>query len=191
MFTVITRTANRPKFFSQCRRSITTQTERPYHLVGHDVADDLAYIKADTSVFLESAIGRGHNLYFNTLKHYVPSNHPWIIFLDDDDHFTTPDAIMKIKNSIIDENSLILWQVQFPAGRVVPASVGHPPQPGEISGLGFCYHVKHWVNWPGTAFGDYFVISQLYNRLQPIWIPEVLTGLQAEPGGGRREDLPA
>lgn len=190
MFTIITRTNSRPRFFAECRRSVLSQGNGVFHLVSCDDPKDLSYIKADKAVQLEPAEGRGHNLYFNELRRHVPETHPLVIFLDDDDRFTTANAISRIKSAIADDNSLILWRVDFGNGRNVPASIGMPPQPGGISGIGFCYHVRHWVDWPGMAFGDYHVISQLYSRLNPVWLPDVLTALQAEPGGGRREDLP-
>lgn len=188
MFTVINRTSGRPRFFAECRRSVLSQKEQVFHLVSTDDPAD-QYPKADKIIQLEQEQDRRHNLYFNELRRHVPNTNPWIIFLDDDDKFTTPAALSLINAAIQDDNSLILWRVDFGNGRIVPPSIGMPPQPGNISGIGFCYHVRHWVDWPGMAFGDFYVISQLYNRLKPVWISDVLTGLQSEPGGGRREDL--
>jgi len=189
MFTIITRTSGRPKFFANCRRSVLAQTEKAYHLVGYDDPED-RYPVGDEVVYLEAHPGRGHNLYFNTLHYYIPKSHPWVIFLDDDDQMTTPNALRIIREHITGDDDLLLWQVQFPDGRLVPSQVGKAPEAGEISGLGFCYHMKHWQQWPGMGFGDFFVISQLYTKLKPVWIPQVLTGLQTVPGGGRKEDLP-
>ena len=189
MFTVITRTSGRPKFFDICRRSVLEQHGADaYHLVGSDDPED-QYPVGDKVVALDAYPGRGHNLYFNTLKYYVPKTHPWVIFLDDDDCFTTQSALQTIRQNITSQNDLLLWQVRFPEGRLVPAQVGRLPEPGDISGLGFCYHIENWINWPGTPLGDFFVISQLYQRLFPVWIPEVLTGLQTVPGMGQKLDL--
>jgi len=189
MFTIITRTSGRPKFFANCRRSVLAQTEKAYHLVGYDDPED-RYPVGDEVVYLEAHPGRGHNLYFNTLHYYIPKSHPWVIFLDDDDQMTTPNALRIIREHITGDDDLLLWQVQFPDGRLVPSQVGKAPEAGEISGLGFCYHMKHWQQWPGMGFGDFFVISQLYTKLKPVWIPQVLTGLQTVPGGGKKQDLP-
>lgn len=188
MFTVITRTSNRPKFFERCRRSVLEQGPGVFHLVGSDDAAD-TYPEGDKVVALDAYPGRGHNLYFNTLKYYVPKSHPWVLFLDDDDHFTTPAAIETIREHITSQQDLLLWQVQFPDGRVVPDQVGRLPEAGNISGLGFCYRVDRWVNWPGMPLGDFFVISRLHKILNPVWIPQVLTGLQAGPGEGKKLDL--
>lgn len=187
-FTVITRTAGRPKFFAQCRRSVLTQSLPAYHLVGYDSTDD-TYPVGDDVVFLDAAIGRGHNLYFNTLRNYVPRTHPWVIFLDDDDKFMRTDALALIRQAIRTEQDMVLWRVDFGKGRLVPGTIGTPPVASNISGIGFCYHVKNWVSWPSMPYGDFFVISRLYESLNPVWLPEVLTGLQAEPGAGRKNDL--
>lgn len=187
-FTVITRTAGRPKFFAECRRSVITQSLPAYHLVGYDSPDD-TYPVGDEVVFLDAAIGRGHNLYFNTLRHYVPQTHPWVIFIDDDDKFMRTDALAMIRQAIRTEQDMILWRVDFGKGRVVPGTIGLPPVAGNISGIGFCYHIKNWVSWPGMPYGDFFVISRLYEKLNPVWLPEVLTGIQKEPGLGRKNDL--
>ena len=133
-------------------------------------------------------VGRGSNLYFNTLRPYIPKKSPWVMFLDDDDHFLQPNAIETIQNSIQTDDDLLLWQVQFPWGLVPGLAFGQPPKPGNITGIGFCYHSKHWVDWVPVPFGDYFVIAELYMRLRPVWIDSVLTGLQSGPGHGLRQD---
>ncbi len=189
MFTVITRTANRPKFFRRCRESLLAQTHKNYfHLV---VTDDPAdqYPAGDFVALVGRKEGRGHNLYFNEVAQHIPASHPWVIFLDDDDRFTTPDALACISGAISTDDDFILWQVQFPQGLIPGDAWGFPPQPGNITGIGICYHRKHWVDWRAQSFGDFFVISELYNKLRPVWLPSVLTGLQSVPGLGLRADL--
>ncbi len=45
MFSVLTRTSGRPRFFEHCRRSVLMQQEPVFHLVYCDnAADDLTYI---------------------------------------------------------------------------------------------------------------------------------------------------
>lgn len=186
-FTVITRTSGRPKFFAECRRSVLVQKEPAYHLISSDDPAD-TYPKGDQIVRLDAQPGRGHNLYFNTLHLWVPREYPWIIFLDDDDRFCHNNALTIISQAITSENDVILWHVDFGNARLIPHRIGEPPVAGNVSGIGFCFHLKHWVDWPGMPYGDFYVISRLYDRLKPVWVPEVLTGLQAEPGAGRRND---
>jgi len=190
MITVITRTSARPNFFANCRKSVLAQTRPAYHLVISDDRAD-AYPEGDKVVRLPiRAEGRGVNQYFNWIVGHIPDSHPWVLFLDDDDHLYGRLAIETIENAITQNDDLILWQVQFPQKRLIPgAAFGQVPAPGNISGIGFCYHAMHWIDWPGVAFGDFMVISQLYNLLRPVWINAVLTGLQADPGMGNRNDL--
>ena len=192
MITVITRTACRPRFFARCRQSVLNQTRKAWHLITMDDARD-DYPDGDEviKVFGMGSGGRVANLYFNKVLDKIPDAHPWVMFLDDDDQFIGHTALETIENAVTSDDDLLLWQVQFPHGRLVPGGAfGQPPEPGNITGIGFCYHKKHWRDWPPVDFGDYMVISQLYMRLRPVWIDAVLTGMQGGPGMGLRLDLP-
>lgn len=190
MITVITRTSGRPNYFANCRKSVLEQTRPAYHLI---ISDDPAdsYLEGDKVVRLPiRAQGRGINQYFNWVREHIPDAHPWVMFLDDDDQLQNPAAIETIERSIVMDDNLLLWQVQFPQNRLIPgAAFGQVPAPGNISGIGFCYHARYWIDWPGVDFGDFMVISQLYNRLYPVWINAVLTGLQTGQNMGKRNDL--
>lgn len=201
MITVITRTSGRPRRFDICRKSVLMQGCQPFHLVISDTADE-NYMRGDKVLRVQKQEGRGHNLYLNEARHHIPPSHPWVMFLDDDDQFTGPCAVQEmvkhinsapdffIEDTDMAEDSLLLWQVQFPGNVLIPGTAfGHPPAPGNISGIGFCFHSKHWVDWPAESLGDFHVINTLYSQLCPVWIYAVLTGLQAGPGMGLREDL--
>lgn len=190
MITVLTRTSRRPVFFAECLRSVQAQSVKPYHIISSDDPEDTyALGKGDHLLHIPAQHGRGSNLYLNMMRRYIPKKSPWVMFLDDDDHFTDIDAVKKIQNNIRSEDDLLLWQVQFPHGLVPGLALGHAPSPGNITGIGFCFHSKHWIDWVSDSFGDYFVIAQLYMRLNPVWIDEVLTGLQSSAGHGLRRDL--
>ena len=190
--TIITRTSNRPEFFKRCRQSIVEQTgvlfRKGHMVISDDPADQ--YHARSFVLRVQRREGRGHNMYFNEVAPIIQGSwYPWVMFLDDDDHLLRPDALRLITEAMQTEDDLILWQVQFPHGRLVPgAAIGMPPQPGNISGIGFCYHSKHWVDWVGEPYADWRVISELYQSLTPRWIYETLTGLQGEPGHGLRQD---
>lgn len=195
MITVITRTSARPRFFEKCRQSVLNQTRKAFHIVTRDDPKD-TYQTGDTvaNYFKWPGGGRQSNLYFNYTHELdiIPDEHPFVMFLDDDDHFFDSGAIEAIEAAITSDDDLLLWQVGFPEGRLVPGDgFGKPPVPGNITGIGFCYHKKHWVDWPPFDFGDYMVISQLYMKLRPVWIPAVLTAMQIGPGMGQRLDLEA
>jgi len=189
MITVITRTSGRPNFFANCRKSVLAQTRPAFHLVISDDSED-AYPEGDKVVRLPiRSEGRGVNQYFNWVFQHIPAAHPWVMFLDDDDQLQNSAAIETIERSILMDDDLLLWQVQFPQNRLIPgAAFGQVPAPGNISGIGFCYHARHLIDWPGVDFGDFMVISQLYNRLRPVWINAVLTGVQTGQNMGKRND---
>ncbi len=188
MFTVITRTANRPRFFGKCRQSVLSQTRPTFHLV---ITDDPAdqYPVGDFVALVERKEGRGHNTYFNEVRQHIPDSHPWVIFLDDDDAFAAPDALACIAGAIRDSSDLVLWQVQFPDCILPGKRFGLPPAPGQITGIGFCYHKSHWLDWPPVPLGDFAVIQELYQTLRPVWLNSVLTKMQTGPGHGLRLDL--
>lgn len=190
MITIITRTSGRPNYFANCRKSVLVQTRPAYHLIISDDPAD-AYPEGDKVVRLPiRAQGRGTNQYFNWVREHIPASHPWVMFLDDDDMLMDQTACETIGQNTRSVEYLLLWQVQFPQNRLIPgAAFGQVPAPGNISGIGFCYHARNWVEWPGVDFGDFMVISQLYNRLRPVWINAVLTGLQTGQNMGKRNDL--
>lgn len=187
MFTILTRTSNRPNYFARCRQSVKDQTIQAYHIVSTDDPTD-TYPEGDKIVQVEPAIGRGHNLYFNTMRLYVPSEFPFIIHLDDDDRFSSPFVLEIIRDHIQHSGNLILWKVRAP-DRLIPERVGQHPVFGEISGIGFAVHVKHWINWQSVPGGDFLVIDHYYRKLKPVWIDTVLTEFQTGAGNGLKMDI--
>jgi len=145
LINVLTRTSNRPVFFSECRRSITGQTYKNIrHIVSYDNEGDLDYlndyeditkIKLDrekirdawdvdprkpTEVPEQGHPISVHNLYCNELLDVVEDG--WIIFLDDDDKFIDEFVLEKIVNQIeelpkdICEDMMLFWKMTTPHG---------------------------------------------------------------------------
>jgi len=174
MLSVITRTSNRPNYFKNCRESVLKQTIPVEHITISD--SDESYM-ADLQLVLRVTKRDGeypYNLYFNEAKDYIISD--YVMFLDDDDMFTKPDSAEIILNNL-DEDTLLLWKVRF-GMRTIPETVPGVIEFGKISGIGFAYHKKHWVDWQNKRGGDYLVIKELSEKLKVKWIDEVLTGLQ-------------
>jgi hypothetical protein len=193
--------------FKKCRESIMTQTySNRRHIISIDDAESEEYVKDFNFIRMkklqmESApvkVGnvylnkRPHNLYLNSLMDEVEEG--WIIYLDDDDMFSTKDSLGEIARLLKGrEDWMAIWRVKF-GDKIIPETEYwiKPPVCEHISGIGFCFHSKHkrFAYWDAWAAGDYRVASRLY-RIIPnhCWILDILTQAQAGWGGGRRQDV--
>jgi glycosyltransferase involved in cell wall biosynthesis len=202
MINVITRTSNRPIFFSQNHQSLKNQTYKNWkHIVSYDDESTRTYIKpyVEENEIKAIAIPRPlnvenlfpYNLYCNILMREVKDG--WIMFLDDDDLFMDERSLETIVKHIKDENDLLLWKVAFP-NRIIPTRMGKTPKLGDVSAIGFLFHHKHIdiALWDAQKGSDYRVIYKLYKKLNPIWIDEVLTRVNYDVprshGSGQRLD---
>lgn len=185
-FTVLTRTASRPLFFEKCRNSVIEQTIKPLHIVSIDDDSFLNYAIGDVVLSLKREnLTRHHNVYFNTLKDYAQN---WIIHLDDDDMFMCKNALEILDKYADNPTKLLLWQVKFGKRLIPPQTPGRIAR-GRISGIGFAVHKSQWINWEPIGCADYDVLHKYESKLEKIWIPHVLTGLQYKPGLGIRKDI--
>jgi hypothetical protein len=194
MINIITRTHNRPEYFKQCMASIIQQDYNDMNwIVGTDTECD--YYPQAKKVYVNHqapmVVPQGHyfapwNKYLNELQTYV--NEGWVMYLDDDDMFTSPKSLRRIANACTNENELVIWKVQILPNWIVPShSFGHQVQAGDISGIGYAFHSKHLpVDWGHLSYGDYRVAVQLLNKgLKPRWIDMVLTRTQDKPNNGK------
>jgi len=165
IFVVLTRTSARPKFFSECRKSVECLNTNDYtqiiHLVSYDDEETKNYLceypsltllkveKQPRHVFEEFP----YNLYFNEMIKYVSDNKEkiitsendkiWITCLDDDDKYLDNNTFVYLSKLIneyfVNENDLILWRVKFP-NRVVPSDRYFKKEikKNNISAIGFC-----------------------------------------------------
>ena len=191
---VITRTHNRQDYFKVCRDSVVAQT---YPLVNHIVGSDTEcnyhseYIMLARDYRKPDYMPQGHyhapwNLYLNTLATVCIDG--WVMYLDDDDCFATPEALQIISNHFNDENNLIIWKVAIKPQWIVPnKSFAKQVTAGDFSGIGFSFHTKHLpVDWGCLSYGDYRVAQQLlFKGLKPLWIDKVLTKTQNGAHNGR------
>ncbi len=117
----------------------------------------------------------------------------YILYLDDDDKFSSADSLGKIAAHISGTDQMLLWRVQFP-GYVEPddAHFGKMPQYHYITSSGFAFHTRYipYARWDGYTGGDYRTAISLYSHIpQKVFIDEVLTALQKDIGKGSRNDL--
>lgn len=192
---VLTRTHDRKEYFEVSRNSILEQTYKNInHIVGSDVEcdylDDIDVIKLTLKPVDPKPDGLASypapwNAHCNELNKHVKDG--WIMYLDDDDKFVTPNAVQIIVDNIEHENQIVMWRVDI-NGLIVPReAILKDVRPGNISAIGFLFHSKYLpVDWGSWNFGDYRVITQLLNKgLEKKWISRVLTQTQGNPNFGQ------
>lgn len=98
----------------------------------------------------------------------------YITYMDDDDHYATPDALATIA-AHVGANKLVLWRATRKNGpdHVIPSDANFGRiVAGDISGITFAYHCfhEHRVHWEKWRRGDYRVIRNLAKHLtiEPI-----------------------
>jgi len=190
---ILTRTHNREKYFNVCKHSIVNQTYKNVNwIVGSDI--DCPYYP--NAIKLEernnfSPIPAGHyyapyNEYLNQLATNVKDG--WVMYLDDDDEFLSPNALTDLANQIDSEDIMLVWKVRITKNWIVPCKTfGQRIQSGDFSGIGFMFHSKYLpVDWGFISCGDYRVAQQLLNKgLKIKWVDEVLTSTQEGPHNGK------
>jgi len=213
LINILTRTSNRPNGFKICQESISKQTYKNInHMVSYDNDDDLKYlnnypnikkvkidreevIKNDKSVnpnnpnFWFSP----HNLYCNSLLDEVKDG--YIMFLDDDDMLLHENVIEVIVNNIVDEDTLLIWKMQYPDGRLLPDNNSFKTKSIRLGGIGlpcFLFHRK-WKDlyrWDAYKCGDYRFLEKLYKKIpNNKWINSPFIKLNNSGGLGKKEDI--
>jgi glycosyltransferase involved in cell wall biosynthesis len=193
---ILTRTSKRPNFFKECVESVNSQTYGNIrHIVCADDQESLAYakkmipdaflVKKKPRLTKYGTMHAPYNLYCNELLSKVEEG--WIMFLDDDDLFTSNKAIEKIMNFNPNNDDLLLWKVQFPY-RVVPnaSNFGKHIVCGDISGIGCMFHKDYiWAaQWDEVKASDYRMIQKLCMLVRRImWIDGILTKINYQVRG--------
>jgi hypothetical protein len=202
-FNILTRTSGRPKFFEKCCQSIDSQNYKKFkHIICTDDKESIKYVKnmrhdplyinkIEKNTLIKSAMmSSPYNLYFNQMYNHVDEG--FIIFLDDDDEFTSVQSLREIANNISNlpdpENSLIFWQVGFPNGIVIPNNFENQfLRPRNVSGIGYCFHSKYLfaAMWDEFKECDYRVAHKL-SLVVPthMTISATLTRIQRSSGMG-------
>ncbi len=192
LINILTRTNLRARFFSENRNSIAGQTYKKFrHLVSYENEETYNYLKkynlpaADLVKVVRGSTGGSHpyNLFVNDMMDCVSEG--WIMFLDDDDLFTTPHALSIIASHLKDEDSLVIWRTWFPA-KTIPATQDiQQIAPGGITSCCFAFHSKHKAKgqWHEFRAGDYRCFDQLRQHLQPVFLNHILAKINRTDRG--------
>lgn len=202
LINILIRTSDRPEYFERCINSIRNQSYSNYRIiVSADSDETVDYVrKLGIEPIWVKKLERSQeqtfpwNLYLNRLMDEVKEG--WIVFLDDDDFYLDNDSLELITRVLPPENSMLVYCMIYPDGRVLPDDEHFGIIPFErkhISMQCFCFHSKHKnnVRFDGMRAGDYRFINKLINVLnnKVSWFPATLVGLSNFGLNGAKKDL--
>lgn len=204
MIYVLVRTSGRPRYFKRCIESIQSQRHSgPVRIVvGNDNNDaycqdfhpvrfvrneDYDHARASS---IDTAKYFPFNGYLNRMLQEC-TEQGWVIFLDDDDMFTSKHAIATIMDHLKEDNQVAFWRVRLHDVLVPPDRYWMKrPVLRNISMIGFCFNTKYipLIYMAPWKQADWRLADQLYSMCEPKWIDKTLTMTDNE-GAGTRNDL--
>ena len=185
---ILVRTTYRPSYFKVCIKNILGQSYKNIRIICcYDDIRCLEYLNDITDkrfefsyINIDSIEHYKYNLYLNTLLEKV--NDGWIIFLDDDDIFTTSQSLQIISQKMTNNNNFIYWSVKLGNKGII-----HPPNINkikvtQISGIGFTFHSKYKsiAKWQCKICADFSFATDLLNanKFNYVEIKQILTQTQ-------------
>jgi hypothetical protein len=206
---ILTRTSRRPIGFFNCRQSVAKQKYKNIkHFVSYDTDVDLSHLNDDGINLVKVEKYRGpklvnpdghlhapYNLYCNTLLEQVKEG--WIFFLDDDDHLLHNKVVHELVSEISksNEDTLFIWQMRYPDGRVLPTNSHINSQTIEFEKIDttcFMFHSKYkdLVKWDEWKASDFRFVKQL-NEIIPNkkWLQRVYIQINNYGDFGNRNDI--
>ncbi len=209
LINILTRTANRPVGFQNCRQSIIKQKYKNVkHFVSYENEVDFEYINFKDIVKIkvnryvgplllnpDGFLHAPYNLYCNELLNYVENG--WILFLDDDDNLLHNKVLNEIISEIkkVDEDTMLIWQMRYPDGKILPQKKHFKSKKIEINNIGtscFIFHSKYkeiieWDEWKGA---DFRYINALFDEIQKKkWIEKVFIQINNYGDLGKKNDI--
>jgi len=171
LINILIRTTYRPSLFPICIDSILKQTYKNIRIICcYDDRNCINYLDKIISdkfeyfyINIDSEEKYKYNLYCNTLLDKVTDG--MIIFLDDDDMFSTNNSLQTIINNITHENDFIYWTVALGNKYVRPINITNI-QLGQICSNGFCFNSKYKTNamWECKRGSDYSFVTNLIHN---------------------------
>lgn len=209
LINILTRTSNRPNGFRNCYHSIVNQSYKNVrHIVSYDSDNDLSYLNLYNVdkirvyreiVELENNTNEfrfaPYNLYCNELLNEVEDG--WILFLDDDINLLHSKVLEELAAEIskADENTMFIWQLRYPNGKVLPLKSHFQAQEIEKNKIDtscFLFHSKFknnakWDSWKASDFRFIKKLSELIPKKK--WIKKVYIQNNNYEDLGNRNDL--
>jgi len=187
MINILIRTHNRPRKFKECIKSIEMQTYKDWKIVisaDNDHAEKWVkpygyeYIRTDKIKYKRikesSRMKKVWNRYLNALQRRATEG--FIIYMDDDVVLYNKNSLQLVADNSYEDKLLIYkYKIHNNIGtRPEDEDWGKIPQRTHINGECFSHPAKHKVIWRGISGGDYFAITDLYNRLETTWLDEII-----------------
>ena len=184
---ILVRTTYRPSYFKKCINNILEQSYTNIRIICcYDDIRCLDYLNDITDkrfeffyINIDSTEHYKYNLYCNKLLEKV--NDGWIMFLDDDDMFSTNYSLQIISEQMTHYNNFIYWSVKLGHNKIVHPNINNITF-GSISGIGFIFHSKYKdiAQWQCKRGGDFSFVIDLFNanKFNCIEINKVLTQTQ-------------
>lgn len=196
LLNVITRTSDRPNYFKECYKSVQSQKSPIEHWVTVDNQNswEYVYLSDVEHVVKVEPTGTGNCPWNAYLNEAIKNINGWVMVLDDDDLFTTPQAAEKILKKLRKKEDVVFWRVGFP-GTLIPDDKHWQQQPtkGQISMIGMAFH-SDWVKefpFNHQCLGDHRLAQRFWQSGNIQYINETLTKInRSKTGGhGRKDDL--
>jgi hypothetical protein len=171
---VVTRTHRRASLFAQCRTSILEQTyPNIVHWVLYDDKRSKAYLpvcRRTRRLFVKPTSERfGYNRYLNAALEQIDTG--WVLVLDDDDCFTTPNAVDLILDKAR-KDCVVFWYHRFgKAQKTYSEDIRDIP-----TCFAFSASNKDLATWSANDFASGEVAFSLLSRCKRAMVEHTLTG---------------
>lgn len=186
---ILIRTHDRPEMFRQCYSSIMGQTYENIHVyINVQTLDDFTYVVTQTVndenvTIIHNNQSSSADYFFNDFSNKLLQSVTtgWVINLDDDDMFTTPDAVCNISQSV-GKNTMVIWKYKRPDMIISPEPHVPLTGPGTITSTSYCLPVElaQSSTWVEIRQGDYYYIEPIYNdiNINKIYLDDIYTKYQ-------------
>lgn len=186
---ILTRTCDREKLFHNCVNSVLSQKYGNLrHIVSYDNKTTYSYVKTYQHIYelvdLTSKKSKLHpNHYIDCLYDNLVNKEPgWVMVMDDDDKFMTPNAIHYLKHYLTNPDTIVIWMLYRPDKFIYPVNKSSPCV-GEIGSCCYLYHTSTIKKgfWGGTGIGDFTFFRHIFNKVpNHIYVDAPFTGVNYE-----------
>ena len=168
-FNILMRCTYRPNYFKKSIESILNQTYTNFKvIICFDDDNCLEYLEEyknheKFTIIKSREVDKTeefYNLYCNQLLEYVREG--WILFMDDDDMYSCPDALLEIRKNLQDKNDFLVWKFKSGGCIVGPKNINNIKF-ATIGTPSFCfyYEFKNLSRWDNKMGADFRFIDNL------------------------------